>query len=122
MLSTYLSTIWSFLNSSVGTTIIKEGTSNLFKGLIDRWKEKKSKNPSLTEDDLKKDLEEHYNEEQLKMLANEIKKMKSDKVVIEQDNVEGDNSNEISNLSYSQKDVDIKQSNNKGDNSLKISF
>lgn len=122
MLSTYLSTIWGFLNSALGTTIIKEGTSTLLKGLIDRWKEKKSKSPSLTKDDLKKDLEEHYDEEQLKKLVNEIKKMKSDKVVIDQDNVEGNNSNEISNLSSSQKDVDIKQTNNKGDNSLKICF
>ena len=122
MLSTYLPIIWKFLNSSLGTTIIKEGTGTLLKGLIDRWKEKKSKNPSLTENDLRKDLEEHYDEEQLKMLANEIKKMKSNKVVIDQDNVEGNNSNEISNLSNSHKDVDIKQSNNKGDNSLKISF
>lgn len=122
MLSTYLSTIWGFLNSALGTTIIKEGTSTLLKGLIDRWKEKKSKSPSLTKDDLKKDLEKHYDEEQLKKLVNEIKKMKSDKVVIDQDNVEGNNSNEISNLSSSQKDVDIKQTNNKGDNSLKICF
>ena len=122
MLSGYLSTIWGFLNSALGTTIIKEGTSTLLKGLIDRWKEKKSKSPSLTKDDLKKDLEEHYDEEQLKKLVNEIKKMKSDKVVIDQDNVEGNNSNEISNLSSSQKDVDIKQTNNKGDNSLKICF
>ena len=72
MLSTYLPMIWKFLNSSLGTTIIKEGTSSLLKGLIDRWKEKKSENPSLTENDLRKDLEEHYNEKQLKMLNDEI--------------------------------------------------
>lgn len=75
MLSTYLSTIWSFLNSSLGTAIIKEGTSTLLKGLINRWKERKSQNPSLTKDDLRKDLEEHYNENQLKMLNDEIKEL-----------------------------------------------
>ena len=92
MLSTYLSTIWGFLNSALGTTIIKEGTSNLLKGLIDRWKEKKSKNPSLTKDDLKKDLEEHYDEEQLKKLNDEIiKELSFNQSQIQQINEKGMN-------------------------------
>ena len=91
MLSTYLPMIWKFLNSSLGTTIIKEGTGTLLKGLIDRWKEKKSKNPSLTEEDLRKDLEEHYNEEQLKMLNDEIKELSINQNQIQQINDKGIN-------------------------------
>lgn len=91
MLSTYLSTIWSFLNSSLGTTIIKEGTSTLLKGLINRWKERKSQNPSLTKDDLRKDLEEHYNEDQLKMLNDEIKELSINQNQIQQNNDKGMN-------------------------------
>ena len=91
MLSTCLPMIWKFLNSSFGTTIIKEGTSTLLKGLINRWKEKKSKNPSLTEDDLKKDLEEHYNDEQLKMLNDEIKELSINQNQIQQFNDKGMN-------------------------------
>ena len=92
MLSTYLPMIWKFLNSALGTTIIKEGTSTLLKGLIDRWKEKKSKNPSLTEDDLKKDLEEHYDEEQLKKLNDEIiKELSFNQSQIQQNNEKGMN-------------------------------
>ena len=103
MLSTYLPIIWKFLNSSLGTTIIKEGTGTLLKGLIDRWKEKKSKNPSLTEDDLKKDLEEHYNEEQLKMLNDEIKELSINQNQLQQRNEKGmnigNNSGDI-NITY----------------------
>ena len=91
MLSTCLPMIWKFLNSSFDTTIIKEGTSTLLKGLINRWKEKKSKNPSLTEDDLKKDLEEHYNDEQLKMLNDEIKELSINQNQIQQFNDKGMN-------------------------------
>lgn len=83
--------IWKFLNSSFGTTIIKEGTSSLLKGLIDRWKKKKSKKPSLTEDDLRKDLEEHYNDEQLKMLNDEIKELFINQNQIQQNNDKGMN-------------------------------
>lgn len=76
MLTGYLSTIWKFLNSSFGTTIIKEGMSTLLKGLIDRWKEKKSKTEqNLTEEDLKEILQEQkYDDEKINLLIKEIDK------------------------------------------------
>lgn len=91
MLSTYLPTIWSFLNSPIGTTIIKEGTSDILKGLIDRWKKKKSEKPSLTKDDLKKDLDENYNDKQLQMLNDEIKELSFKQSQIPQKNEKGPN-------------------------------
>lgn len=61
-------------------------------------------------------------EEDLRAILEEIKRLKNNKVIISQDNEEGENASGISDLSNAKVNVEIRQKNKTGDNNLNISF
>ena len=50
----------------------------------------------------------------------ELKQLRNNKIVIRQENEEGDNDSEINGSSIASMGAEISQTNKKGDNSLKI--
>lgn len=104
--------IANFIGGSLSMTV-----SSRLKQLFKKKHDSKEKN--LTIEDCK-DLK--ISEKELKALLEEVKQLKNNKVVIRQDNEEGNNVNEVCGLSKANKDVDISQTNKKTDNNLKIAF
>ena len=102
--------ISSFLGNTLSTPI-SEGLRKLF--------QKKQEEKVLTMEGCQ---QIGIKEEDLKAILDELKQLRNNKIVIRQENEEGDNDNEINGFSNVSMGVEISQTNKKGDNSLKISL
>ena len=101
--------ISSFLGNTLSTPI-SEGLKKLF--------QKKQEEKVLT---IKGCQQIGIKEEDLKAILDELKQLRNNKIVIRQENEEGDNDSEINGSSIASMGAEISQTNKKGDNSLKIS-
>ena len=102
--------ISSFLGNTLSTPI-SEGLKKLF--------QKKQEEKVLTMEGCQ---QIGIKEEDLRAILDELKQLRNNKIVIRQENVEGDNDNEINGFSDVSMGVEISQTNKKGDNRLKISL
>ena len=100
--------ISSFLGNTLSTPI-SEGLRKLF--------QKKQDEKVLTKEGCQ---QIGIKEEDLKAILDELKQLRNNKIVIRQENEEGDNDSEINGASIANKGAEISQTNKKGDNSLKI--
>jgi len=102
--------ISSFLGNTLSTPI-SEGLRKLF--------QKKQEEKVLTIEDCQ---QIGIKEEDLRAILEELMRLKQNsKIVIRQENVEGDNDSEIKGSAIASMGAEISQTNKKGDNSLKIS-
>ena len=102
--------ISSFLGNTLSTPI-SEGLRKLF--------QKKQEEKVLTMEGCQ---QIGIKEEDLRAILEELMRLKQNsKIVIRQENVEGDNDSEINGSSIASMGAEISQTNKKGDNSLKIS-
>ena len=101
--------ISSFLGNTLSTPV-SEGLKKLF--------QKKQEEKVLTMEGCK---QIGIKEEDLEAILEELKRLRNNKIVIIQENVEGDNDSEINGSSIASIGAEISQTNKKGDNSLNIS-
>ena len=101
--------IASFFGNTMSTTI-SGGLKKLFN--------KKREKDTLSLEDCKRLIKE----EDLAAVLEEIKHLKSNKIVISQKNEEGNNDNNVSGLAKADKNVEMDQTNIKGENIITLTF